>query len=99
MQFSHVEMCEAFRYVKLSRSSVYALTVPVSLLSLFSNNIVYNNKEPDTFTCRFQHSLVDFKNAQACQLSDMVAYIYFKVCYDIDCRLYIGMQKMEKQVE
>ena len=53
------------------RSSVFALTVPLILPSLFSNlscKIALLSNDPDTFTCIFQLLPVDFTDARACQL-------------------------------
>ena len=73
------------------RSSVYALTVPLIFLSIFSKLLCKITKTPTPLP-------VDFKDLQDCQLTDMCRMLLFQWMTRL-CRLYIGKRKMEKILE
>ena len=73
------------------RSSVYSLTVPLILLSLFSNLSCKMAKNPILLP-------VDFTKARAGQLGDICRTHLFQRLLQ-QCCLYMGTRKMEKIIE
>ena len=72
------------------RSSVYTRTATHFTLSI-RQFIMYSCKEPNTLACRFQLKPVDFKTAQACQLSD-VSHAFISTADTTMSSLYSGVQ-------